>query len=166
MSEQSQSPVARLRKHLHVLDRRPGYAEIAATMALFLASTTTAYAAATIGTADIKDGAVTHAKLASDAVKTGNVAANTITLADIKGIDAKGFVTFTIVGQHCSTIALGTGGAVAGQAGFLSWTGTPPAGIVLGPMQFLDSHASVVLCNVSTSTVSVSNAGVRIITFS
>jgi hypothetical protein len=155
-----------LRKHLHVLDRRPGYAEVAATVALFVASTTTAYAAATIGTADIKDGAVTHAKLALDSVKSGDVAANTLTLADIKGVDSKGAISFTIAAQHCAQLNLTVSGTVAGQAGLLTWTGTPPAGIVVGPLQVTGTGASAVFCNLNTTTASVTNAGVRVVTFS
>ena len=160
------SPESRFRKHLHVLDRRPGYAEIAATLALFLATTTTAYAAATIGTADIKDSAVTHPKLSANAVYSGNIADNTVSLADIKGTDVTGHISFSIGGQHCATLNIGVSGALPGQVGIIAWTGAPPAGIVLGPIQFATSQASVVFCNVSTSAVSVSNAGVRIITFS
>jgi hypothetical protein len=158
--------IRRFRSHFHVLDRRPGYAEIAVTAALFLASTTTAYAAGTIGTADIKDAAVTHVKLAANAVNSGNVATNTITLSDIKGVDVKGSISFNIAAQRCVNLAMGVGGAVAGQAGFLTWTGTPPPGIVLGPLQIIDSQALTVACNLSTTAASVSNAGVRIITFS
>jgi hypothetical protein len=160
------SPESRFQKQLHVLDRRPGYAEIAATLALFLATTTTAYAAATIGTADIKDSAVTHPKLSANAVYSGNIAANTVSLADIQGVDLPGNISFTIAAQRCATLSLSLAGAVAGQVGILAWTGAPPAGIVLGPIQFTTGHASVVFCNLLTTTASVSSAGVRIITFS
>jgi hypothetical protein len=160
------SRISRYRKHLHFLDRRPGYAEIAATLALFLATTTTAYAAATIGTADIKDSAVTHPKLSANAVYSGNIAANTVNLTDIQGADITGTISFSLTAQHCGNLSITVAGAVAGQVGIFAWTGAPPAGIVLGPIQFTTGHATVVACNLTPSTVSLSNVGVRVITFS
>src|SRR5436190_23414259 len=58
--------------HLPTL-RRPRYADVAATLALFLALGGTAYAAATIGTSDIQNGAVTTPKIAAEAVSNAKI---------------------------------------------------------------------------------------------
>jgi hypothetical protein len=133
--------------------RRPRYADVVATLALFFALGGTAYAA-TIGTSDIQDGAVTTPKLASEAVtnakiapvavSTGkladgsvtngklaanavtgaDVASNSLTLSDIKGINQTGFISFTINAHTCGKLTFGVSGAAAGQAAMLTWMAT------------------------------------------
>ena len=75
--------------------RRPRYADVAATLALIFALSGTAYAVATVNTADIVDGAVTtpklhngavaNLKIAADAVGTGKLADGAVTSPKIAG---------------------------------------------------------------------------------
>lgn len=66
--------------------RRPRYADVAATLAIVLATTGVSYAAVTansVGTAQLKDGAVTKPKLGKNAVTSAKVPANALRGADI-----------------------------------------------------------------------------------
>lgn len=158
--------------------RRPRYADIAATLALFFALGGTAYAA-TIGTSDIQNGAVTtpkladeavsHAKLAPNAVTGGDVSNDSLTLADVKGINQTGFISFTILAHSCGKITFGVTGAVTGQAAIVNWTpagDSIPSRIVLGPLEVVNSTTIVgYACNDSGTSISRTHLGVRVVTF-
>lgn len=60
------------------------YANVAATLALVVALGGTGYAAATIGTADIKNNAVTSAKIKDKNVKTADLKGSAVNSAKIK----------------------------------------------------------------------------------
>jgi hypothetical protein len=60
------------------------YANVAATLALVVALGGTSYAAATIGTGDIKDNAVTSAKIKNKNVKTADLKGSAVNSAKIK----------------------------------------------------------------------------------
>ena len=155
---------------------RPTYANVVATLALVIAMSGTAYAVNTIGTSDIQNGAVTTPKLADEAVTTAKIAPNSIgslrlhdnsvTLTDLVGADTTGAISFSLGANSCGTLNLGVPGMAVGQAALLTWTTTLPASIVLSPLRVVSTtQASVRACNESASPVSVSNAGVRIVTF-
>jgi hypothetical protein len=155
--------------------RRPRYADVVATLALFLAMGGTAYAA-TVGTSDIQNGAVTTPKLASEAVTSsklapnsvtgGRVLNNSLTVADLKGIDMKGPISYTFSPHVCAKITLGVTGAVVGQLVLVSWTGAVPTHLVFGPWKVVSSTQIIGYgCNMSGSTLIGSNVGVRVITF-
>src|SRR4051794_38622549 len=109
--------------------RRPGYAEIAATLALMISLGGTTYAVATLApnsvtTASIQNGAVTRAKIAADAVNGSRVAPNSISLADLVGADVTATISFALAGGHCGTLSFAVSGAAVGQAVIMSYTGT------------------------------------------
>lgn len=156
--------------------RRPRYADVTATLALLLALSGSAYAVATVHTGDIADGAVTtpklhsesvtRAKLAANAVKSGNVADESLRLSDLKGIDETGSVSFTLAASSCGKLTFAVTGAVAGQSGMLSWTGTVPTHVVVGPLKVVNSTTVVgYACNLAGSQYSATDIGVRLITF-
>jgi hypothetical protein len=60
------------------------YANVTATLALVVALGGTGYAAATIGTSDIKDNAVTSAKIKNSNVKTRDIRNNAVKSAKVK----------------------------------------------------------------------------------
>jgi hypothetical protein len=62
---------------------RPSPALVVSTIALFVALGGSAFAAATIGTSDIKDGAVTNKKLHDDAVRGAKVENDSLTGRDL-----------------------------------------------------------------------------------
>src|SRR3954454_12882402 len=90
---------------------RPRYANVVATAALIVAMSGTAYAVNTVHTSDIVDGAVTNVKIADSAVGTAKVAANSLTLADIKGADTKGTIGFSLGANACGTLLISVSGA-------------------------------------------------------
>ena len=183
--------------------RRPRYADIAATLALFLAMGGTAYAVTqidpnSVNTAAIQDKAVTQPKLHSNSVNsskivdgsiasvdladgsignsqlapgavTGDKVANkSISLANLVGADVSGGISFSLGANACGNLTLGVSAAQVGQVVLISYTGTvalPPA-VVMG-LARVSSAGTITLraCNVSSSSVTVSNIGVRIITF-
>lgn len=155
--------------------RRPRYAEVVATLALFFALGGTAYAA-TIGTSDIQNGAVTtpklaseavsHAKLAPDAVTGANVVGDSLALSDLKGINQTGSISFTLTAHSCGKLTLGVSGASAGQAAILTWTGAVPTHVVLGPLKVVDAtHIITYACNLSGASITANGIGVRVVTF-
>ena len=165
--------------------RRPRYADIASTLALVVAMGGTAYATATIGTADIKNGAVTTAKLHDGAVRTGKihfegvtraklaadavtgskVANQSLTLSDLRGIDVTGPISFSFSANSCGTLNFGVSGAAAGQAAFLTWTGTGPATRVMGPLKVVSATSVTALaCNVGGSSLTMTDVGIRLVT--
>jgi hypothetical protein len=75
--------LARLRAHLK-------YSNVMATAAVLVALGGGAYAAATIGTADLKNRAVTTPKIRSQAVQTSDIRNGSLQLRDLAGVSASG----------------------------------------------------------------------------
>ena len=153
------------------------YADVAATLALVLSMSGTAYAVATVGTSDIKnlavttpklaDGAVTRAKVADNAVTGAKVANHTLRLSDMSGADATGAISFSLAANSCGYLTLNLTGAKVGQMAVLTWTGTtnPPSGVVLGPLKVVKAGQIVAsACNLTDSQITESNVGVRVVT--
>jgi hypothetical protein len=119
-----------------------------------------------VGSGELATRSVTHAKLAPSSVTGAEVANDSLTLSDLKGIDESGFIGFTIPAHGCGKLTLGVSGAVAGQSALLTWTGTVPTHVVLGPLKVVDpTHIITYACNLSGSTVSQTDVGIRVITF-
>ncbi|HWU20104.1 MAG TPA: hypothetical protein VN088_01155 [Nocardioides sp.] len=169
----------------HRLLRRPRYAEIAATLAIVLATSGTAFAAGrvvapgSVNTAAIRDGAVTtpkiargavtRSRLAPSAVNGSRVADRSLTLRDLAGANVAGAISFSLSAHGCGNLILSVAGARVGQAAVLTWTGTgnPPAGVVLGPLKVVSpDHLVVSACNLTDNAISESGVGVRVITLS
>jgi hypothetical protein len=172
---------------------RPRYADVTATLALVLAMGGTAYAATslgphTVGTPQLKShavtagkihsravtssklepGAVTRAKLGPDSVAGSNVAANSLSLSDLVGADISGNVGFSISANSCGTLNLGVSGAQVGQLVLFSFTGNTavPSTVAFGGAKVTAAGTVTVrACNVSTTAFSVTNLGIRIVTF-
>ena len=66
-----------------LFQRRPRYADVAATLALVMSTAGTSYAAATITTTSIKDGTIQSRDIATGGVRGVDVADGTLGLADI-----------------------------------------------------------------------------------
>lgn len=140
--------------------RRLSYANVASSLALFLAiSGGTAFAAATIGTSDIKNRAVTAPKIASNAVTKSKIRANSvgpselrensITSAQVKSgsLMASDFASGQLpAGPQGPAGPAGPAGSGAGISGVVS----PGGGLVYGK---------------GVAAVSVGGAGVYTVTF-
>jgi hypothetical protein len=159
------------------------YADVAATLALILASGGTAYAATklpahSVGTAQLKKLAVTDTKLhraavtrrtlAKNAVNAAAVAPDSLSLADLVGTDVSGAVSFNLPAGICSNLSLVVSGAKVGQAVLVSFTGAsgPPTGLIAGAAR-VQATGSVRLpvCNETAGAIAVTDAGIRIVTF-
>jgi hypothetical protein len=115
---------------MHLPRLRPRYADVAATLALVFAMSGTAYAVATIGTSDIKDGAVTTAKLHFEAVTSSKIDPGAVSNAKIAasavttGKLAPGAVTTGKLDDgSVSTGKLATGAVTHSKLGANSVTG-------------------------------------------
>jgi hypothetical protein len=158
------------------------YADVAATIALIMACGGTAYAAGvlprhSVGTPQLKAGAVTTAKLhdasvtrsrlARGSVRSAAVADDALRVADLAGTDISGGVSLSLAAGACTNVNLAVTGARPGQVAVFAWTGTSnPSGLMSGPPRVSAANSvTVPMCNGSASTVTVTDAQVRIITF-
>jgi hypothetical protein len=113
-------------------------------------------------------GAVTHSKLGPNSIDGSNVVANSLSLSDILGADKSGAITFSRAANTCGDLNLGVSGAQVGQVVLFSFTGATaiPATVVFGGVRVTAPNTVVVkICNVGSSAVSVSNLGIRVVTF-
>jgi hypothetical protein len=162
---------------------RPRYADVTATLALVLALGGTAYAAGaigpnTVGTAQLKNDAVTatklhadavtHGKIASNAIDGAKVAANSLSLSDLRGADASGTIAFSLLANTCGNLNIAASGAKVGQVVLFSFTGATsvPSTVAFGGAKVTAANTVVLrACNVDASDISVSNLGIRMVTF-
>ena len=117
---------------------------------------------------EIVDGSIGNAELGSSSVTGDKVADNSIDLADMVGANAGGSISFNLGANSCGTLSFSVSGSLVGQSAIMTYTGTvavPPA-VVFSPLRVVsDGHITVRACNVSSSSVSVSGLGVRVVTF-
>jgi hypothetical protein len=121
-----------------------------------------------VGNFEITPGAVTHSKLGASSIDGSNVASNSITSADILGADVSGHVSFSIGGNSCNTLTFGVSGAQVGQVPLFTFTGSGPFSNKLQITPFSVTSANTITgtgCNHGRTTISVSNAPVRVMTF-
>jgi hypothetical protein len=177
--------------------RRSGYANVTSTLALVLALGGTSYAATelrahSVGTKQLKTGAVTAPKIADravlgralaprsvsrsklgiNAVRSVNVAKDSLSLADLVGADVHGLIhgdAGAVAAHSCLTSDLEAGGAKVGQAVLLTFIGSTPAppGLVFQPLKVsAPGHIALRFCNPTNSaSPAFSNVGVRIVMF-
>jgi hypothetical protein len=116
---------------------------------------------------DIAPSAIGNSELASNSVTGDKVANESLGLADLVGADVTGTVgAFALNAGQCAPIGINIGGAQVGQAVLISFTTAPPNSILWGPGRVSSAGVvTVVVCNVSTVSVSNPGQGVRIVTF-
>jgi hypothetical protein len=122
---------------------------------------------AAVTTAKLHEASVTRSRLAKGSVRSAAVADDALRLADLAGTDISGGVSLTLAPGACSNLNLAVTGARPGQVAVLAWTGASnPSGLMTGPPRVSAAESvAVPMCNASASTVTVTNAEVRIITF-
>jgi hypothetical protein len=113
-------------------------------------------------------GVVTHSKLGPSSIDGSNVAAESLSLSDLVGANKSGAIGFSMGANSCGNLNLGVSGAQVGQVVLFSFTGSTaiPATVVFGGVRVTAANTVVVrACNVGASTASVSNLGIRVVTF-
>jgi hypothetical protein len=116
----------------------------------------------------IGTGAVTNNKIGLDSIGGSNVAPNALSLADLVGGDTSGHIGFTLNASGCGTLNISVGGAQVGQVVLFSFTGNVavPSSVTFGGSKVTAAGAVTVrACNHSASSFTVSNLGIRIVTF-
>ena len=112
---------------------------------------------------------MTHSKLGSSSVDGSNVAAESLSLADLVGANKCGSISFSRTADTCGSLALSVSGAQVGQVVLYSFTGdvTVPTSIVFGGARVTAANTiDVKFCNVGASSASVaSGLGIRVVTF-
>jgi hypothetical protein len=160
--------------------RRLSYANVTATVALFLAlGTGTAYAANTVFSTDIVDGqvltqdigdaAVTSTQVKDAAIRGVDVATNTLTTADIAGADLKtGHISLSgVPNGRCLQVNLSVPGTKVTEFPMVTPLAAIQDGIVLHA-QRVSVAGTVVMdaCNFSGGAMTaISNLPVRVITY-
>jgi hypothetical protein len=113
-------------------------------------------------------GVVTHSKLGPDSIDGSNVAAESLTLSDILGANKSGAISFSLGANTCGNLNFGVSGAQVGQVVLFSFTGSTaiPTTVVFGGVRVTAANTVVLrACNVGASAMSVSNLGIRVVTF-
>jgi hypothetical protein len=158
--------------------KQPSPALIVSCIALVIALGPAVRAANTIGSddiidesiqsQDIKNGQVQRSDLAANAVIGAKVLNESLTMADIAGADKSGTISFAMGARACTTLTFGVSGALPGDVVLMSLEGAVSLSnfIVLAADKVtaantIAGHA----CNLSDSSFSVSNLGVRFLTF-
>jgi hypothetical protein len=131
------------------------------------AITSTKVADGAITSTRVADGAITSTKIGASSIDSSKVASNSLNLSDLVGTDRTGAISFSLGANACGTLNFGVSGAQVGEAGLLTLTGsTSPGNLMLGPLRVTAAgQLSARACNISSSSLSVSNLGVRVITF-
>jgi hypothetical protein len=110
----------------------------------------------------------------ADIATTAGTISGTITASQITGAvvtasaDKTGAISFSLGASACGTLSLGVAGVEVGDVLVLSFVGqtAPPASVLFQPLKVTASGtATMRACNMSTSAVTVSSLGVRIIGF-
>lgn len=114
----------------------------------------------------IDAGAVHTSDLAHGAVTSSRVKNDSLSLSDLVGTDITGAISFTLNGGTCALLILGAPGAEAGQVGLVSTTGGDwPTAVSVGAVRTGAGSVSISACNNAGSTVTVTDLGVRVVTF-
>jgi hypothetical protein len=146
------------------------YADVAATLALVVALSGTAYAATSlaknsVGTPQLRAGAVTKPKLGKGSVTGGAIARDSVSLADLVGIDVSGKVSFTVAPHSCSSAKVIVKGAKSGQSVLVSFTSAPPSGLMMGTAQVASARlVRIPMCNVTDKIIDDKGQGIRVVT--
>jgi hypothetical protein len=167
--------------------RRSLYPHVASTLALVVSLGGVSYAATqlpagSVGTRQLKDGAVTapkladhsvkHRKLTLNAVTGANVAKNSLSLADLVGADARGTISAAagaVPSHACTTFAATAKGAQVGQAILLTFIGNVPVppGLTFQPLKISSpGQFTFRMCNpTAAASPAFTDVGVRVVTF-
>jgi hypothetical protein len=128
----------------------------------------TALSAGSVGSAALGDGSVGSSELAGDAVTGAKIKDDSVSLSDLVGVDSSFPISFSLGANGCGTLVLGVAGAEVGQVVLFSFTGdvAVPTSISIGGTKVTAADAiQVKVCNNSASSVSVSDLGIRVLTF-
>jgi len=152
--------------------------------------TSTDLAAASVSSSEIADGSVTSADLgfssvtsgqiatdavgaseiADDSIDSGEIVNNSLTLADIKGADKSGSVSFSagaIANGRCRDFDVSVNGAATNEAVVFSLRGPAPEGMIFYGVRVRAANVVVLaVCNFTGGTSPVIDTlPVRVITF-
>ena len=163
-----------MRLHL----RRPRYADVVATLALFMAlgGSAAALPANSVDTQALQNHAVTAPKIAAEAVTSdkiapgavdgASVADHSLTLSDLAGTSQTLKLTFALSAHGCGYLDLAVPGTRVGQLALLAWTGTgnPPQGVMMGPLKVVSAGKVVAsACNLTGHQIVGNNVGARVV---
>lgn len=139
-------------RKLHI--KRPSPALVIAILALFLATSGSAYAASKITTSQIKNGAITESKIAKHAVSTGKLKKEAVGSAKLKD-------------ESVTTDKLGDGSTTTSKLGDQSVTGSKLADASVGAKQLGNivtrSTTTTVASNTNGTATALCQTGEKVI---
>lgn len=147
---------------------KPSPAMAVSGLALLISLGVAARAANTVGSTDIIDGQVMTVDLANNAVNSGKVLDNSLTLADVAGVNITGAISLSgIPNGRCTQVTFNIGGALVGDTPVVTTRAAIQNGIILYGMRVATAgHVEVSACNFSGVAMNpISNFPVRVITF-
>ena len=131
-----------------------------------------------VGTNQLAPGSVTGAQLAAGSVgpaavgvnaisTTASVKDHTLTLVDLAGVDVASSINSTLPANTCTSVIVNATGAQLGQFAMVGLRGA----VAIPNVTFTPARVEVVdqvtfrICNPTTSSVSLGNVGIRVVTF-
>ena len=147
---------------------KPSPAMAVSGLALLISLGVAARAANTVGSTDIIDGQVMTVDLANNSVNTGKVLDNSLTLADLAGVNITGAISLSgIPNGRCTQVTFNIGGAQVGDTPVVTTRAAIQNGIILYGMRVASAgHVEVSACNFSGGAmIPISSFPVRVITF-
>lgn len=151
--------------------RRPSPALVISVLALFVALGPVAYAADTIGSSDIIDGAVLTNDLGDSAVTSAKVQNESLTTDDLKGADAGSAKLSLAAGAvpkgKCATRTITAAGAKTGEAVVVSAKGKAPTGMLFyGERVPANNRVLLKVCNLTGGgSPKITKLALRVLTF-
>ncbi len=128
-----------------------------------------AIAGGAVGEPELATGAVSTRTIASGAVTATQLGSNSVSVAKILGANytSPNNLTDTIAANSCDTFDVGvSGGFEPGDWVVLDPTTTFPANVLVMPMQVVATNlVKIRFCNVGNSSVTLTNQGIRMLSF-
>ncbi len=120
--------------------------------------------------ADLAPNSVGSSEIAAGAVGASEVANNSLTMADIKGADVSGHVSFSagaVANGACKDFNISVGGASVGEAVVISTQAALPEGLIFYGVQVPSTNnVTMKICNFTGGTMAaISNFPIRVITY-
>lgn len=118
-----------------------------------------------INAVDLADSAVSTQKLQNNAVTADKLASNSVSIASLIGGSGSGAISITVSANDCSEFNLNFAGAVAGDFVMVN-TDPLPDDLIITAMNIPAANVvRIKACNVGPASQSVSNLGIRYISF-
>ena len=122
-----------------------------------------------VGSSEIQTDGVGASEISDNSIDGGEIIDNSLTASDIHGADRTGHISYGLGANACSTLSLSVSGAQVGEVSAFSFTGSGPfdKDLQITPLSVTSAGTVATnFCNLGGSSINVSDAPVRVMTFS